>query len=74
MFGIAVIPSILLALGMAISPESPRWLVQVFFATLFSLLLLRQYVFRWMKPFCKSSSAKLATFRAIDDLSKILFL
>lgn len=30
MFGIAVIPSILLALGMAISPESPRWLYQVF--------------------------------------------
>ncbi|KAF7811276.1 Plastidic glucose transporter 4 [Senna tora] len=28
MFGIAVVPSILLALGMAISPESPRWLVQ----------------------------------------------
>ncbi|KAG0493393.1 hypothetical protein HPP92_004387 [Vanilla planifolia] len=28
MFGIAIIPSILLALGMAISPESPRWLVQ----------------------------------------------
>ncbi|KAJ0989180.1 hypothetical protein J5N97_007536 [Dioscorea zingiberensis] len=28
MFGIAVIPSILLALGMAISPESPRWLLQ----------------------------------------------
>lgn len=28
MFGIAVIPSILLALGMAISPESPRWLFQ----------------------------------------------
>lgn len=29
MFGIAVIPSVLLALGMAISPESPRWLFQV---------------------------------------------
>jgi hypothetical protein len=29
MFGIAVIPSILLALGMAFSPESPRWLFQV---------------------------------------------
>ena len=29
MFGIAVIPSVLLALGMAFSPESPRWLVQV---------------------------------------------
>uniref|UniRef100_K7MWN2 Major facilitator superfamily (MFS) profile domain-containing protein n=1 Tax=Glycine max TaxID=3847 RepID=K7MWN2_SOYBN len=28
MFGIAVVPSVLLALGMAISPESPRWLVQ----------------------------------------------
>ncbi|KAL8248854.1 hypothetical protein R6Q59_005722 [Mikania micrantha] len=28
MFGIAVIPSILLALGMAFSPESPRWLIQ----------------------------------------------
>ncbi|XP_039125577.1 plastidic glucose transporter 4 [Dioscorea cayenensis subsp. rotundata] len=28
MFGIAVIPSVLLALGMAISPESPRWLFQ----------------------------------------------
>ncbi|KAF3328904.1 plastidic glucose transporter 4-like protein [Carex littledalei] len=28
MFGIAVIPSILLALGMAFSPESPRWLFQ----------------------------------------------
>lgn len=30
MFGIAVVPSVLLALGMAISPESPRWLFQVF--------------------------------------------
>lgn len=29
MFGIAIIPSVLLALGMAISPESPRWLFQV---------------------------------------------
>lgn len=29
MFGIAAIPSVLLALGMAFSPESPRWLVQV---------------------------------------------
>ncbi|KAI3665551.1 hypothetical protein L6452_44178 [Arctium lappa] len=28
MFGFAVIPSLLLALGMAFSPESPRWLVQ----------------------------------------------
>lgn len=28
MFGISIIPAILLALGMAISPESPRWLVQ----------------------------------------------
>lgn len=28
MFGIAVIPSVLLAIGMAFSPESPRWLVQ----------------------------------------------
>ncbi|GAU36552.1 hypothetical protein TSUD_277580 [Trifolium subterraneum] len=28
MFGISVVPSILLALGMGISPESPRWLFQ----------------------------------------------
>nr|CAB3476406.1 unnamed protein product [Digitaria exilis] len=28
MFGIAVVPSILLAVGMAFSPESPRWLFQ----------------------------------------------
>ncbi|XP_076919910.1 plastidic glucose transporter 4-like [Bidens hawaiensis] len=28
MFGIGVIPSVLLALGMMFSPESPRWLVQ----------------------------------------------
>ncbi|EOY04153.1 Plastid hexose transporter isoform 2 [Theobroma cacao] len=28
MFGIAAVPSILLALGMAFSPESPRWLFQ----------------------------------------------
>ncbi|XP_030952608.1 plastidic glucose transporter 4-like [Quercus lobata] len=28
MFGIAILPSILLALGMAVSPESPRWLFQ----------------------------------------------
>ncbi|XP_072960540.1 plastidic glucose transporter 4 [Typha angustifolia] len=28
MFGIAIIPSILMALGMGFSPESPRWLVQ----------------------------------------------
>lgn len=36
MFGVAVVPSILLALGMAFSPESPRWLFQVSFARLFS--------------------------------------
>jgi len=28
MFGVAVVPSILLAVGMAFSPESPRWLFQ----------------------------------------------
>ncbi|KAG1334763.1 plastidic glucose transporter 4 [Cocos nucifera] len=28
MFGIAIVPSVLMALGMAISPESPRWLFQ----------------------------------------------
>ncbi|KAM3285942.1 hypothetical protein P3S67_024741 [Capsicum chacoense] len=28
MFGISLIPSVLLALGMAFSPESPRWLDQ----------------------------------------------
>ncbi|XP_010453769.1 PREDICTED: plastidic glucose transporter 4 isoform X1 [Camelina sativa] len=28
MFGVAVIPSVLLAIGMTFSPESPRWLVQ----------------------------------------------
>ncbi|KAL6007533.1 hypothetical protein ACLOJK_033031 [Asimina triloba] len=28
MFGIAVVPSVLMALGMAFSPESPRWLFQ----------------------------------------------
>ncbi|KAG4926142.1 hypothetical protein JHK82_051947 [Glycine max] len=28
MFGITVVPSVLLALGMTISPESPRWLFQ----------------------------------------------
>ncbi|KAJ6795930.1 plastidic glucose transporter 4 [Iris pallida] len=28
MFGIAIVPSVLLALGMSFSPESPRWLVQ----------------------------------------------
>ncbi|KAA0048473.1 plastidic glucose transporter 4 [Cucumis melo var. makuwa] len=28
MFGISMVPSILLAVGMAISPESPRWLYQ----------------------------------------------
>jgi hypothetical protein len=35
MFGIAVVPSILLAVGMAFSPESPRWLFQVYFCKLF---------------------------------------
>ncbi|KAL8117980.1 hypothetical protein AgCh_015757 [Apium graveolens] len=29
MFGIAAIPSVLLAVGMAVSPESPRWLYQM---------------------------------------------
>lgn len=29
MFAVALVPSILLALGMAFSPESPRWLYQV---------------------------------------------
>lgn len=29
MFGVAIVPSVLMALGMAISPESPRWLFQV---------------------------------------------
>lgn len=35
MFGIAVVPSILLAVGMAFSPESPRWLFQVSFCKFF---------------------------------------
>ena len=38
MFGIAAIPSVLLGLGMAMCPESPRWLFQVF-AWLHSVLL-----------------------------------
>ena len=29
MFTIALVPSVLLAVGMAFSPESPRWLYQV---------------------------------------------
>ncbi|MQM10255.1 hypothetical protein Taro_043146, partial [Colocasia esculenta] len=28
MFGVAIVPSVLMGLGMAISPESPRWLFQ----------------------------------------------
>ncbi|XP_068643223.1 plastidic glucose transporter 4 [Aristolochia californica] len=28
MFGFAIVPSVLMALGMAVSPESPRWLFQ----------------------------------------------
>lgn len=39
MFGVALIPSVLLALGMAFSPESPRWLFQVFSA-IFSVFIL----------------------------------
>lgn len=38
MFGIAVVPSILLAVGMAFSPESPRWLFQVSFAISLAIL------------------------------------
>lgn len=38
MFGISAVPAILLALGMAFSPESPRWLFQVLLWTLISLL------------------------------------
>jgi hypothetical protein len=34
MFGIAIVPSILLAIGMGFSPESPRWLFQVLLFTL----------------------------------------
>lgn len=30
MFGVAIVPSILFAIGMGFSPESPRWLFQVF--------------------------------------------
>lgn len=32
MFGIAVIPAALLAIGMAYCPESPRWLYKVCFS------------------------------------------
>jgi len=39
MFGIAAIPSVLLALGMTMCPESPRWLFQVF-AWLHSVFML----------------------------------
>ena len=35
MFGVAIIPSVLLGLGMIFSPESPRWLFQVFFLSEF---------------------------------------
>lgn len=31
MFSIALVPSVLLAVGMVFSPESPRWLYQVTF-------------------------------------------
>ena len=44
MFGIAILPSILLALGMAVSPESPRWLFQVFLHDWSHLLLKFLYI------------------------------
>ena len=33
MFGIAIVPAVLLALGMAYCPESPRWLYKVGYAS-----------------------------------------
>lgn len=36
MFAVALVPSVLLAIGMAFSPESPRWLYQVSWQCLFS--------------------------------------
>lgn len=39
MFGIAGIPSVLLAVGMAVSPESPRWLYQVLFTKFYSCMV-----------------------------------
>lgn len=55
MFGIATVPSILLALGMAFSPESPRWLFQVF------LLYSMQSVVIQEIPYSKISSSEAAT-------------
>lgn len=43
MFGIALIPSVLLALGMAFSPESPRWLFQVMFLTNFIAMWFQHF-------------------------------
>lgn len=43
MFGISMVPSILLAVGMAISPESPRWLYQVTYRKS-QITLLEQYI------------------------------
>lgn len=40
MFGIAVVPSVLLAIGMMFSPESPRWLFQVFHSLQISMFLI----------------------------------
>lgn len=38
MFGIAVVPTFLLDVGMITSPESPRWLFQVFLLLWYLLL------------------------------------
>jgi hypothetical protein len=44
MFSISAVPAVLLALGMAFSPESPRWLFQVFFVV-FNFLSKSLFIF-----------------------------
>lgn len=59
MFGIAAVPSILLALGMGFSPESPRWLFQVFPLTFYGLLW-RKYITRGENCICRDNCSKVA--------------
>jgi len=56
MFGITVVPSVLLALGMTISPESPRWLFQVVLQYCAVFYYATIYIHDKDTNFCKANS------------------
>ncbi|KAH8483346.1 hypothetical protein H0E87_027943 [Populus deltoides] len=66
MFGISVVPAVLLALGMAFSPESPRWLFQ---RSLTNFFILKQGKFSEAEKSIKTLYGKESVADVMTDLN-----